>query len=86
MSSSHQSYVNAAASQTSAHQANFAGQWKTKEALGFKGDRFMIRLSISKSTVQDQPTFSALVEPICECTIWADDAGLVTRAEGAVSN
>jgi hypothetical protein len=56
-----------------------------REALGFKGDRFMIRISLCKSTVAGEPTFSALIEPLYECTLTSDDTGVISKAEGSPS-
>jgi hypothetical protein len=35
--------------------------------------------------VQGEPTFSALIEPLCECTIWTDETGVISKTEGSPS-
>ncbi len=80
----HQGYIDAHVASGGVTTQSF-GAWKVREALGFKGDRFMVRISLSKSTVAGEPTFSALVEPFYECTLTTDDSGTISRAEGSPS-
>lgn len=79
--SQHSHYVERYLTTQKSHGA--IGTWKERPAVHRDGQTFHIRIALSPTMHDGEPHFSALIEPLYECTLSCNDKDLIVATSGS---